>query len=87
MIVPAVTMETFVYGQCWLNSIKDFMGEIGGTGGLRGKMIAHVKEKSTATWWVTGGPPKGAVYTKDPVEELPRVTVAFGAKLPIMCSM
>jgi hypothetical protein len=77
----AVTLDTFVYSQCWLNSICDFMGEIGGTGGLRAKMIAHVKEKGAATRWVTGGPLKGAVYTEDPVEELPRVTVAIGAQL------
>ena len=74
-------LDTFVYSQAWLNSISDFMGVIGGTGGLRGKMIKHVKEKGSMTRWVVGGRDKGAVYSQDPVEMLPRVNAAIGAQL------
>ena len=63
--IQATVLETFVYSQCWLHAIKDFMGVIGGVGGKRGEQIQYIKEHGPATQWVIGGREKGALYMSD----------------------
>eukprot|EP01047_Picozoa_sp_COSAG01_P008429 COSAG01_NODE_333_length_18717_cov_40.372072_1_plen_578_part_00 len=74
-------LPTFVYSCCWLNSIRDFMGEIGGTGGKRATQIQYVKEHGAATNWVTNRRPDGVIYSGDPITVLPRVTDAMALEL------
>jgi hypothetical protein len=76
-IEEARRLLTFVYSCCWLHSIADFMGEIGGTGGKRGAKIQYIKEKGAATDWVTNQRPKGVIYSAEPVTAIPHVTDAM----------
>jgi len=63
-----------VYDGCWMTSISEFSGEVGGVGGKRGALIKAVKESGSEAAWVSGKrKPRGSgrvLYETDPVEEL-----------------